>query len=132
MRVYFNIDLWYLIYHFLLKELTLNIYVGNLPKKTTDEAVKKLFESYGEVTEVKLIKDQFSGELKGFGFVTMPTKTDAQKAINEVNGKELEGRALIVNEARPRKEKTNSGGGSGRYRSNSGGGGFQGGGRSRY
>ncbi|MBN2008889.1 RNA-binding protein [candidate division KSB1 bacterium] len=104
----------------------MNIYVGNLPKKTSEEAVRKLFESHGEVTEVKLIKDQFSGDLKGFGFITMPGKADAQKAIQEVNGMELEGRTLIVNEARPRKEKP----GGGRNR---GGGGYQGGGgRSRY
>ena len=103
----------------LTKEFPLNIYVGNLPKSTNEDAVKALFESYGEVMEVKLIKDQYSGELKGFGFITMPAKADGQKAIDGVNGTELEGRALIVNEAKPRKDNK---GGGGRQR---GGGGYQ-------
>ncbi|MFC1692905.1 RNA recognition motif domain-containing protein [Candidatus Latescibacterota bacterium] len=84
----------------------MNIYVGNLPKTTTDEAVRKVFEEYGEVTEVKLIKDQYSGELRGFGFIEMPSKSDAQKAIQEVNDTELEGNTLIVNEARPREDRS--------------------------
>ena len=96
----------------------MNIYVGNLTKTTTEEAVRKVFEEYGEVAEVKLIKDQYTGELRGFGFITMPSKSDAQKAIQEVNGAELEGRTLIVNEARQRTERT-----GGRQR---GGGGYQG------
>jgi RNA recognition motif-containing protein len=93
----------------------LNIYVGNLPKTTDEETVRKLFEQHGEVTEIKLLKDQYSGELRGFGFVTMPSKADAQKAIQEVNDYELEGRTLIVNEARPRKDRSGGrrgGGGS--------------------
>jgi len=84
----------------------LNIYVGNLPKTTTEEAVRKVFEEYGEVAEVKLIKDQYSGELRGFGFIEMPAKADAQKAIQEVDGTELEGNTLIVNEARPREDRS--------------------------
>ena len=83
----------------------MNIYVGNLPKTTTEEAVRKLFEEFGEVAEVKLIKDQYSGELRGFGFIEMPDQSGAQKAIQEVDGTELEGNALIVNEARPRRER---------------------------
>ena len=83
----------------------MNIYVGNLPKTTTEEAVRKVFEEYGEVAEVKLIKDQYSGELRGFGFIEMPAQSDAQKAIQEVDGTELEGNALIVNEARPRRDR---------------------------
>lgn len=83
----------------------MNIYVGNLPKTTTEEAVRELFSAHGEVSEVKLIKDQYSGELRGFGFIEMPSKSEAQKAIEEVNGTELEGRTLIVNEARPRKDR---------------------------
>jgi len=99
----------------------LNIYVGNLPKTTDEETVRKLFEEYGEVTEIKLLKDQYSGELRGFGFITMPSKADGQKAIQEVNDVELEGRTLIVNEARPRKERSGGrrgggGGGGGGYR----------------
>ena len=84
----------------------MNIYVGNLPKTTTEEAVRKVFEEYGEVAEVKLIKDQYSGELRGFGFVEMPSKSDAQKAIQEVDGTELEGNTLIVNEARRREDRS--------------------------
>ncbi len=97
----------------------MNIYVGNLPRTTNEETVRKLFEDHGEVTEIKLLKDQYSNELRGFGFVTMPSKEDAQKAMQEVNGADLEGRTLIVNEARPRKDR--SGG-----RQRGGGGGFHG------
>ena len=84
----------------------MNIYIGNLPKTTTEETVRKLFEEYGEVTEIKLLKDQYTDELRGFGFVTMPSKADAQKAIQEVNDTELEGNTLIVNEARPREDRS--------------------------
>lgn len=87
----------------------MNIYVGNLPRSTNEEAVKNLFQEHGEVTEVKLIKDQYSGELRGFGFVEMPNKSDALKAIAAVNGKELDGRTLVVNEARPRAERSGGG-----------------------
>lgn len=93
----------------------MNIYVGNLPKTITEEAVRKVFTEYGEVDEVKLIKDQYSGELRGFGFIEMPSKADAQKAIEEANGTELEGNTLIVNEARPRENRSggrNKGGGN--------------------
>ena len=98
----------------------MNIYVGNLPKSTNEEAVRALFEEYGQVEEVKLLKDQYTNDLRGFGFVTMPVKEEAQKAIKELNESELDGRSLIVNEARPKKERT-GGGGHGR-----GGGGFRG------
>ncbi len=84
----------------------MNIYVGNLPKTTTEESVRKVFAEYGEVAEVKLIKDQYTDELRGFGFVEMPAKSDAQKAIQEVDGTELEGNTLIVNEARPRRDRS--------------------------
>ena len=100
----------------------MNIYVGNLPKTTDEETVRKLFEEYGEVTEVKLIKDNYSGELRGFGFITMPSKSDAQKAIQEANNIEIEGRTLIVNEARPQKDRKGGRQRSGRsqgYRSRS-------------
>lgn len=106
----------------------MNIYVGNLPKTTTEEAVRKIFEAYGEVTEVKLIKDHFSGEIRGFGFIEMPAKADAQRAIQEVNETELEGRTLIVNEARRKKDNRFGGGGGGGNRQRGGGGGYRGGG----
>ena len=84
----------------------MNIYVGNLPKTTTEEEVRNIFEKHGEVTDVKLIKDQYSGELRGFGFIQMSSKSDAQTAIQEVNGTELKGNILIVNEARPRQDRS--------------------------
>ena len=95
----------------------MNLYVGNLPKTASEDVVRQLFESHGQVSQVKLIKDNFTGELRGFGFIEMPDGTEAQAAINALNGSELEGRKLIVNEAKP---KTNQPGG-GRTR---GGGGF--------
>jgi RNA recognition motif-containing protein len=107
----------------------LNIYVGNLPRTTDEDTVRHLFEEYGEISEVKLLKDHYSGELRGFGFVTMPSDDEAQNAIDALNGYELEGRSLVVNKARPRRE--NTGGGRNNYRGG-GGGGYQGGGnRSR-
>ena len=106
----------------------MNIYVGNLPKTATDDVVRQLFEAHGQVSQVKLIKDNFTGELRGFGFVEMPTATEAQAAIQALNEYELEGRKLIVNEAKPKGER--SGGGS-RGRGGSSRGGFGGGGGSR-
>jgi RNA recognition motif-containing protein len=78
----------------------MKIYVGNLPFSIDDEGLKKLFSAY-EVEEVDLIKDKFSGRSKGFGFVTIPNEEAAKKAISEMNGKEVEGRELKVNEAKP-------------------------------
>jgi len=86
----------------------LNIYVGNLPKTTTEEAVRAIFSEYGEVTEVKLIKEKYSNELRGFGFVEMPTRSEALNAIQKVNGFEVEGRSLVVNEAKPRQERSDN------------------------
>jgi RNA recognition motif-containing protein len=105
----------------------LNIYVGNLPKTATDEDVRKLFETHGEVSQVKLIKDNFTGELRGFGFVEMPTAAEAQAAIKAIDGSEMEGRKLIVNEARPKTDRPGGGGGAGGGRPRSGGGGGGGG-----
>jgi len=103
----------------------MNIYVGNLPHKATEDELRQAFEEFGQVTEVRLIMDKFSGESKGFGFVEMPSKDEAEKAIEKMNGKELMGRALNVNEARP---KTDRGGGG---RREGFGGGRGGGGRDR-
>jgi len=89
----------------------LNIYVGNLPRTTNEDTVRKLFETYGDVAEVKLIKDQFTEELRGFGFITMPSNADGKKAIQELNDSDLEGRSMVVNEARPRKDRFSKGGG---------------------
>ncbi|HCL00332.1 MAG TPA: RNA-binding protein [Candidatus Marinimicrobia bacterium] len=95
----------------------MNIYVGNLPRSTNEDEVRGLFAGYGTVADVKLIKDQYTSELRGFGFIEMPEKTEAMKAIQEVNGKELGGRSLVVNEAKPRENRSGgfhkSGGGGG-------------------
>jgi RNA recognition motif-containing protein len=86
----------------------MNIYVGNLPRVTTEEELRKAFEAHGEVSSVAIIKDKFSGVSRGFGFVEMPDQSAAQGAIAALNGRELGGRKLTVNEARP---KTDRGGG---------------------
>jgi RNA recognition motif-containing protein len=100
----------------------MNIYVGNLSYETTEEKLRQAFEGYGEVTSVNVITDKYSGESRGFAFVEMPGKDEAIAAIAGLNGNELDGRALNVNEARPRTD----GGGGGR-----GGRGGSGGGRNR-
>ena len=82
----------------------MNIYVGNLLREVTEDDLRKAFEAFGQVTSASIIKDKFSGESRGFGFVEMPAKAEAQAAINGLNGKELKGQVLNVNEARPRAE----------------------------
>ncbi|MEW6585191.1 MAG: RNA-binding protein [Nitrospirota bacterium] len=91
----------------------MNIYVGNLSHQVTEDELKKAFEAFGQVTSVSIIKDKFSGESRGFGFVEMPAKAEAQSAINGLNGKELKGGTLNVNEARPRSEGRRGGEGRG-------------------
>ena len=91
----------------------MNIYVGNLSFETTEGDLRQAFEAFGQVTSATIIKDKYSGESRGFGFVEMPTKTEAQAAIDGLNGKELKGRTLNVNEARPRSEGRRGGGGGG-------------------
>ena len=87
----------------------MNVYVGNLSHDVTDEELKKAFEAFGQVASVSLVKDKLSGEPRGFGFVEMPDKAEAQAAIRALNGKELKGQTLIVNEARPRAESARGG-----------------------
>ena len=82
----------------------MNIYVGNLSYETTEEDLKKAFEIHGAVDTVTVIKDNYSGRSKGFGFVEMPVKAEAQSAIEALEGKDLKGRSLRVSEARPRSE----------------------------
>jgi RNA recognition motif-containing protein len=89
----------------------MNIYVGNLASDVTEEDLMALFSEYGQVKEVKVIKDMFSQESRGFGFVEMPGNAEAQKAIDELNTRELKGKKLTVNEARPRREGARKGGG---------------------
>ena len=86
------------------------LYVGNLSYDTTQESVRTLFEQVGEVTEVNLITDRDSGRPKGFGFVQMATDAQAQEAIRRFNGFSVDNRALTVNEARPREERSGGGG----------------------
>jgi len=102
----------------------MNIYVGNISRTATEQDLKEAFESFGAVQSAAIIKDKFSGESRGFGFVEMPNKEEAEKAIAALNGKDLKGRTLTVNEARPRTDRPRTGGGGGR-------GGF-GGGRGRF
>jgi RNA recognition motif-containing protein len=88
----------------------MKIYVGNLSYETSEEDLQKAFEIHGEVKNVNLIKDTYSGKSKGFGFVEMSEKADAEKAIAALNGKDLNGRKLNVNEARPKNENSSAGG----------------------
>ena len=104
----------------------MNIYVGNLSFDVTDDELKEAFEAFGQVTSANIIKDKFSGNSRGFGFVEMPQKEEAEAAIEGLNGKDMKGRALNVNEARPRSE--GGGGGGGRRGGGGGGGGRRGGG----
>lgn len=110
----------------------MDIYVGNLPFKTESSQVQELFEGYGEVSSVKIIMDQMTGRSKGFGFVTMANEEEARKAIEELNGYDLDGKNLTVNEARPRTEGGGGGGRSGGGGYKSGGGGYSSGGGGGY
>ena len=126
----------------------MNIYVGNLSNDATEEDLRQAFEAFGEVSSINIIKDRYSGESRGFGFVEMPTKTEAEAAIEALNGQEIQGRAVNVNEARPKADNRRGGGGGGGRggrggrgggggggrggRGGSGGGGYGGGGGRRY
>jgi RNA recognition motif-containing protein len=81
----------------------MNIYVGHLSHDVTEEDLREAFEAFGQVSSVDVIKHKFSGESRGFGFVEMPTETEANAAIVGLNGKELKGQALTVDTARPRR-----------------------------
>ena len=109
----------------------MNIFVGNLSRDVTNEDLQQAFHAFGEVTSANVIRDKFSGDSRGFGFVEMPAKAAAQAAIAGLNGKELKGRAINVNEARPRADNRGGGGGD-RGRRPGGGGGGGGGGRRRF
>ena len=89
----------------------MNIYVGNLSYEVTEEDLRLAFEPFGQVESAAIIKDKYSGQSKGFGFVEMPSKAEAQSAIDELNGTELKGKTLNVNEARPRTESRRGSGG---------------------
>lgn len=107
------------------------LFVGNLSFNTTENDLQDTFAAHGTVLEANLMMDRMSGRPRGFGFVTMSTPEEAQAAISALNGKDIDGRALTVNVAKPREERTGGGGGGGYGggRRDSGGGG---GGRNRY
>jgi RNA recognition motif-containing protein len=94
-----------------------NIFVGNLNFGATEDAVRSLFEAYGPVDRVSIVTDRDTGQARGFGFVEMSVNADADRAIAELNGRELDGRALNVNEARPKTDR-GAGGGGGQRRTN--------------
>ncbi|MBN1763775.1 MAG: RNA-binding protein [Sedimentisphaerales bacterium] len=92
----------------------MKIYVGNIPFSVTEDDLQALFGEFGDVQSCVVLKDRMSGRSRGFGFVEMEDNDSAQRAISELNGKDMEGRALVVNEAQPRGER--GGGGGGRRR----------------
>jgi RNA recognition motif-containing protein len=108
------------------------LFVGNLSFNTTENDLQDAFAAHGTVTEANLMMDRTTNRPRGFGFVTMSSAAEAQKAIDALNGKEMDGRALTVNVARPREDRPPGGGGGGGRREYGGGGGGGGGGRGRY
>jgi RNA recognition motif-containing protein len=106
------------IYNLSQKEIRMKIYAGNLSYEVTEEDLRLTFEQFGQVKSATIIKDRDSGRSKGFGFVEMPSKAEGQSAIDDLNGKELKGKTLNVNEARPR---TDSRGGKGGFGGGRGG-----------
>ena len=107
------------------------IYVGNLSYQTTSEELRTVFAAHGNVASAEVLKDRETGRSKGFGFVEMGTDAEAQAAIAGLNGKDFGGRALTVNEARPKEDRPRGGGGGGGYGGGGGGGGYGGGGGGR-
>jgi RNA recognition motif-containing protein len=115
--------------------LNMNIYVGNLSWGLKDQDLANLFAPFGEVASAKIVMDKFTQRSKGFGFVEMPNDEQAQAAIAQLNGSEIEGRNLVVNESRPKEEgggggfkkRSFGGGGGGGYKKGGGGGGYRGG-----
>src|SRR5689334_15132483 len=106
------------------------LFVGNLSFQTTENELQDAFAAHGTVTETNLMMDRMTNRPRGFAFITMSSPEEAQKAIAAMNGKDMDGRALTVNVAKPREERT--GGGGGRREYGGGGGGYGGGGRNRY
>ncbi len=102
--------------------MTINIYVGNLSYQTDDRELEDLFAPFGDIASARVIMDRETGRSKGFGFVEMPDRAQGEAAIEALNGNEVDGRELRINEARPREERPRFGGGGG------GGGGYRGGG----
>ncbi len=88
-----------------MEKMEMNIYVGNLSYKMTDEDLRKLFSDFGTVAESKIVSDRDTGRSKGFGFVEMPNQAEGEEAIRQLNGKEIEGRSINVNIAKPKEDK---------------------------
>jgi RNA recognition motif-containing protein len=109
----------------------MNIFIGNLSRQVTDADLREAFEAHGAVSSANVIKDKFTGESRGFGFVEMAAQAEAQAAIAALNGKDLKGRALNVAEAKPRTEGAGGGGGARSGGGNRAGGGGYGGGGNR-
>ena len=107
-----------------------NIFVGNLDFNTSEDELRQLFQAYGQVDRVSIMTDRDTGRSRGFGFVEMTNAEEGEKAIAALNGNQVGGRTLNVNEARPKVERGGGGGGGGRDRGGRGGGG--GGGRNRW
>jgi RNA recognition motif-containing protein len=99
-----------------------NLYVGNLPHSTTEAELRTLFQAHGDVEKVSIVTDRETGRARGFGFVEMTNATEADKAIAALNGTELGGRALTINEAKPKADRPRSGGGGQRFGGGGGGG----------
>lgn len=110
------------------KHLKMNIYVGNLSWNLKDQDLSNLFASHGEVTSAKIVTDKFTNRSKGFGFVEMANDEQAQAAIAALNGTEVDGRNIVVNESRPKPEGGGGGGFKKRSFGGGGGGGYKGGG----
>lgn len=92
----------------------MNLYVGNLAYRLTEDQLRSAFEEYGSVSSCTIIKDKVTGQSKGFGFLEMPERSEAEAAINNLNGRDLMGRKINVNEARPRENRAAAGGGASR------------------
>ena len=107
-------------------QMSTKLFVGNLSFKTTENDLQDAFAAHGTVLETNLMMDRMTGRPRGFGFVTMSTPEEAQKAIDAMHGAQLDGRPLTVNIARPREERAPGGGGGGGYRGGGGGGGDRG------
>ena len=112
--------------------MSTKLFVGNLSYNTTENDLQDAFAAHGTVVEANLMVDRMSGRPRGFGFITMSSPEEAEKAISAMNGASLGGRAITVNVARPREERPPGGGGGGGRREYGGGGGGGGGGRNRY
>ncbi|MFH0974315.1 MAG: RNA-binding protein [Spirochaetota bacterium] len=113
----------------------MNIYAGNLANEVNEEDLQSAFQAFGQVTSVNVIKDRFSGQSRGFGFVEMASKEEGKAAIEGLNGTQIKGKSITVNEARPKSNDRDSrggrGGGGGGRRGGGGGGGYGGGGGGR-